>query len=252
MASGVCISAARTDRRRARKRGTSQLPHQKSSSIPASALSKGGPELPGQVAAAMALNLVEFREQLGECRHAHDHNSTWPDEPAQVRQSGPIVINMFDHVESEDSVECRVRDGGRTEWDASDLPRSATDQGGQHVQRLRDTSRPLRPDIPRCSRASSVTPQPQPASRTRAGGLIAYLPRSPAPDAFGLPPRVRRSRPTIGEDGLGHEGVRLACDQVVIMDRPTKAQNDGRLCVAPPAAPNCERLGSWRFRSAMI
>ncbi len=48
------------------KKGYEPTPPPEKLLDPQTALSKGGPELPGQVAAAMALNLVEFREQLGQ------------------------------------------------------------------------------------------------------------------------------------------------------------------------------------------
>ena len=67
------------------------------------------------IAAAVALNLVEFREELGQGGNAHDHESTRPDEPAEAGQGGSVIVKVLDHVEGQDGVECRVSDAPRTE-----------------------------------------------------------------------------------------------------------------------------------------
>lgn len=75
---------------------------------------EGGGELLRLVAPAVALNLIEFREKLGQRRHTYDQDSTWPDELAEVHQGGSIVVEMFDDVEGQYRVEYRVGGSVRT------------------------------------------------------------------------------------------------------------------------------------------
>jgi hypothetical protein len=57
-----------------------------------------------QVTPAMLLNFVEARKQFGQSRNTYDGNTPGPNQGRNSSEGGPVIIDMLDNVQRQDSV----------------------------------------------------------------------------------------------------------------------------------------------------